>query len=291
MSKPIHLSPDDVLCDITRDSIFKAVFTRETPESQGALKFLVSAAIRQPVKVITVIANEPPVNDTRERQIRYDITVKFNDNQLGDVEMTVNPDKEEHKRQEYFLARLFATQEIKGKDRSYRDLRPTYQISLLGKGRIHDDDDLVHRFVYYDPEHNLSFKGLTVIIDIELEKAKKVAAEKTVPEMADIERWAVFFRYHLDPAKRELINEILEYEEGISMAAEGLLTVTQAERDAVRQISELKYELDMQSALVYAKEDGYEQAKKEAEKIIQRLERENEELRRRVAGSGPNTGL
>ncbi|MFP3042008.1 PD-(D/E)XK nuclease family transposase [Treponema primitia] len=171
--------------------------------------------------------------------------------------------------------------------------RPTYQISLIGKGRIYDDDDLVHRFIYYDPEHNLSFKGLTVIIDIELEKAEKVATEKSAHGMMDIEKWAVFFLYHRDLTKRDLINEILEYEEGISMATEELLTVTQAERDWVRRESELKFELDMQSRLTYAKEDGYELAKKEAEIIIQEKDgviqekdAEIQELRRLLAATG-----
>jgi predicted transposase/invertase (TIGR01784 family) len=261
--KRVQLRPEDNPLDITCDPVFKAVLTRETEESRNALRFLVSAIIRRPVTIISVIANEPPVNSANERQIRYDIAVKFNDGNLGNIEMTVNPKKYEHFRQEYHLAKLFTTQDIKGKDRDYSDLRPTWQISILGEN-LHVDHALVHQFQYYDSEHCLSFNGLTSIIDVELPKAEQFLT-KPVPEMTVIERWAVFFRFIQDPLHRDMINEILTYEEGISMVTAELLTVSQDEIMRARLNHELKNQLDYQSGMVSARRAGYKDAELEFE--------------------------
>ena len=106
---------------ICNDAVFKAIFTKNTPESRTALKSLLSAFLVKELYVLDVRANEPPINDLRDRQIRFDISVRFNDGELADVEMTVNPKKYESLRFEYYTARLLVDQNIKGQDRSYRD--------------------------------------------------------------------------------------------------------------------------------------------------------------------------
>ncbi|WP_010263284.1 hypothetical protein [Treponema primitia] len=189
--KRIQLRPEDDPLDITRDPVFKAVLTRETAESRSALRFLVSAVIQRPVTVVSVIANEPPVN-------------------------AVN---------------------------------------------------------YYDSEHNLPFNGLTSIIDVELPKAEQFLT-KPVPEMTVIERWAVFFRFIQDPTRRDLINEILNHEEGIAMATTELLTVSQDEIMRARLNHELKNQLDYQSGMVSARRAGYKDAELEYGGKIRALEQE-----------------
>ncbi|AEF86477.1 hypothetical protein TREPR_3299 [Treponema primitia ZAS-2] len=277
--KPIQIKAEDDLLDITRDPVFKAVLIRDSPGSRNALRCLVSAAIDQPVTVLSVTANEPPVNNLRDREIRYDIAVKFNDGSLGDIEMTLYPDTHEHLRQEYYLARLFTTQDIKGIEHHYKDLQPAWQISILGKN-IHNDQALVHRFRYYDQENNLSFNGLTAIINIELKKAEQFL-DKPIPAMTPIERWSVFFQYALDPERLDLINEILNYDEGVAMATAELLTVSEDERERARIEHELKNQLDWQSGMTNARlegeDTGYKLAKMEYDGIIQTLKAEREQ--------------
>jgi hypothetical protein len=70
------------------------------------------------------------------------------------------------------------------------------------------------------------------------------------------ELWGVFFQYLLDKSKRGIINEILELEEGIAMASEVLITITKEEREQAWLMSREKYELDTQSDLAYAKQEG-----------------------------------
>jgi len=72
----IQLSENDDPLDIRYDHIFKAVFTRETPASRRALSSLISALIEEAVTIENVIANEPPVNTTGEKRIRFDIACK-----------------------------------------------------------------------------------------------------------------------------------------------------------------------------------------------------------------------
>ena len=62
--------------------------------------------------------------------------------------------------------------------------------------------------------------------------------------------------YLTDKKKRRKINEIMEAEEGITMASEVLLTITRDEIEYARQMSKLKYELDTQSKLVHARREG-----------------------------------
>ena len=73
MKTKIYFSDEDEILDIRRDNVFKAVFTKETPESQGALSRLVSALIGYDVSIVTIFANEPPIESLHDRQVRFDI--------------------------------------------------------------------------------------------------------------------------------------------------------------------------------------------------------------------------
>ena len=103
------------------DNVFKAIFTRDTLESRGALECLLSAILMCKLAVLSITVNEPPVDNVNERQIRYDINCKFDDGELCNIEMTLNPDTYEPVRLEYYSSKLFTTQDIRGKNKSYKD--------------------------------------------------------------------------------------------------------------------------------------------------------------------------
>ncbi|MDR1148750.1 MAG: hypothetical protein LBK66_08975, partial [Spirochaetaceae bacterium] len=52
------------------------------------------------------------------------------------------------------------------------------------------------------------------------------------------------------------INEIIEFEEGIEMASEVLMTISRDDVERARLMSEYKYELDTQSRIAYAWQQG-----------------------------------
>ena len=186
----IYFSYDDDIINPCWDNVFKAVFTKETLESRGALEYLLSAILKRTLTVLNIIANEPPVDNLNERQIRYDINCKFADNELCNIEMSLNPDYHEPVRLEYYASKLFTSQDIRGKGRSYKDLKRSYQISLLVNAPIIKDDVFVHNFKYYDEENGISLNGKSHIITIELTKLEQTA-KKPVSEMTALERCAL----------------------------------------------------------------------------------------------------
>ena len=263
----MQFSKTDDLIDIRYDNVFKAVFTKNTPESQGALSRLVSTLIKRDISILTITTNEPPIENLRDRQIRFDINCKAESGELINVEMCLNPNPFEPVRLEYYSGKLFIRQDIKGKDKTFNDLKESYQIAILAKKSFFADDSVFHTFEYFDPEHNISLNGKSRIITVELSKLDKII-EKPVKDMSSAEHWAVFFQYLTDKAKREKINQIIEYQEGIAMASEALVTFTKDEIEYYHQISKEKYELDMQSKIVYAEQQARLEGEKKGEKKI-----------------------
>jgi hypothetical protein len=88
----MYFDDSDDPIDICLDNVFKAVFTRNTHASQGALSKLISALIGREVSIIAISANEPPIDNLRDRQIRFDINCKAENGELVNVEMSLNPD-------------------------------------------------------------------------------------------------------------------------------------------------------------------------------------------------------
>jgi predicted transposase/invertase (TIGR01784 family) len=258
--KRVYFTENDDPVDIRYDNVFKAIFTRNTPASQGALSKLVSALIGRELSIVAIAANEPPVDGLRDRQIRFDINCRAENDELVNVEMSLNPEAFEPVRLEFHAGKLFTGQDIRGKDKSFKNLKQTYQITILAKERFFQDEIILHTFEYYDPAHGVSLNGRSRIITLELSKVDKVV-EKPAKDMSALEHWGVFFRYLQDKSKRDKINEILELEEGIAMASEVLMNFTKDELEQIRLRSREKYELDTQSSLTYARQEGEQKSR------------------------------
>jgi len=249
--------------DLRYDIVFKAVFTRENQRSREALNGLLSACIGRRVSVLNLNANEPSPSSAWDKQIRFDIACRLESGELAEVEMTLHPSPSEPFREEYFVARLFVSQDIRGSREEYRELRNVYQINILANGIRYKDEELVHCFRFHDTEHDLSFKGRMHIITIELAKAEKLAREKAADVMGAAEAWAVFLRYHTEKAKRALVNEILRQREDIAMAGENALAFSKEELEYFRETSRLKYELDMNDLKARTRREGREEGRAE----------------------------
>jgi predicted transposase/invertase (TIGR01784 family) len=244
--------------DIRYDPVFKAVFTKDTAKSRGALSDLISALIGRVVVVDVITANEPALDNIRQRYLRFDVNCRADKGELINVEMSFHPRASEPLRLEYHTARLFTSQDIHGKDKSFHNLKETYQIAILANGKFFTDNNFSHSFLYYDPENRVSLGGKTKIITVELEKTKPIA-DKPVKNMTDAELWAVFINYLTDPGKRDKIIEIINHEEGIAMAVATLGTFTQNEIEYMRQTAEIMAELDYNTAIADATEKAKEQ--------------------------------
>ena len=251
----VQFSPQDDILDIRYDNVFKATFTKDTPNARVALADFISATIGVSVMVDAILQNEPAPEDIRDRQIRFDIHCRAKDGQLINVEMTMYPDQFEPLRIEFFTCKLHISQDIRGINSDYSNLKPTYHISILAKRNLVNDQHYYHRFGYYDSSVKLSLGGRTHIITIELAKADSIT-KKNVEDMCTMERWIAFLKYCSDQGKRDMVNKILKSEEGISMAAETLLTISKDENERARLLNEYRIILDYQSGLAYAKKLG-----------------------------------
>jgi predicted transposase/invertase (TIGR01784 family) len=250
---------DRAILDIRYDPVFKAVFTKETADSRGAFSHLISALIGRTVTIETITANEPPTGFLGQKKIRYDIACRSKNGEPVNVEMSFHPIEDELNRLEYFASRLFVGQDIQGIDKSYADLKGTYQISILAQKLFFSDKYLTHVFEFYDPQTQVSLDGKIRIITLELEKTA-VFVDKSVEEMTNAERWAAYFQYLTDEAKREKIKEIIDCEEGIAMATNTLCQVTADEEEYARLTSLMKGELDWRSSMKDAKCEGRNEA-------------------------------
>jgi predicted transposase/invertase (TIGR01784 family) len=258
----IYFTENDDIIDIRHDNVFKAVFTKNIPASQGALAKLVSALIGRELSIVAINVNEPPIDNLRDRQIRFDISCQAENGELVNVEMSLNPDAFEPVRLEFHAGKLFIGQDIRGADKSYKDLKQTYQITILAKECFFEDDISLHTFEYYDPAHNMPLNGRSRIITLELSKLDKIM-EKPIKDMNAPERWGAFFQYLPDKSKRGIINEIVACEEGIAMASEVLITISKDDVERAWLRSEEKYVLDTQSKLTYAKQEGIQEGMRE----------------------------
>jgi predicted transposase/invertase (TIGR01784 family) len=265
----IYFTENDDLLDIRNDNVFKAVFTKDMPESKKALGRLVSALIGREVTIDMITANEPPIDDLRDRQIRFDINCKAENGELVNVEMCLNPDPFEPVRLEYHAGKLFIGQDIRGKDKDYDDLKQAYQIAILANDHFFGDEIPLHAFEYFDPLHKVSLNGRSRIITLELSKLDKVV-EKPIRDMNAPERWGTFFQCLPDKSKRGMINEIIACEEGIAMASEVLITISKDEREQAWLRSREKYVLDTQSNLSYARKEGLQEGEQKGRTTIAR---------------------
>jgi hypothetical protein len=261
----------DRLIDLRYDKIFKAVFTRNTLASRSALKSLLETCLNRQLDIVTVIANEPAVQSETDRQIRYDIACSFNGGELADVEMTLWPRGTEPLRIEYYLSRLFVSQELSGSDKDFGGLKQCYQLSILGDN-LYRDNHALHYFEYYDPERKTAFGGRTAVVTLELKKLEHLV--ETPPEkMRGRERWGLFLRYAAEPERLVLINKLLETEEGIAMAGEAILELPQSQIEEIRQISRDKYIMDQRQA-----QYDFERMKEEREQVARELAQTAREL-------------
>jgi hypothetical protein len=177
---------------------------------------------------------------------------------------------------EHYALRAHLGQGSKGK--YYRELVPTYQVSVLNE-RMYPDDECLHEFLFYDPKRNMPFGGLVRIFTVELPKVETLARSKPAREMTSAERWAAYFLYNADESEfaRGLIEEIKREEEGIRMAVDVMHEYTADEKIYYRLLSEMKYEMDHRNRMLDAEERGEERGIQIGEERGRAEEREKAE--------------
>jgi predicted transposase/invertase (TIGR01784 family) len=250
-----ELSPEIDLIKPYLDSAFKDVFASATEEANIALCAFISAAIGEEVVSVNIQPNEPPVTFIQEKQIRYDISCKFNNGELANVEIQVQPVIGLPRRLAYYTSKLLVSQESKGQE--YIELHRAYQISILMGNGIFNDGHAIHCFELYDKEHNIELNGGIKIITGEVSKLKTTSAEA----LSKFEKWLVWFRDVANPKKRDMINKLIAEEVGIEMGTKTLLAFSQDEAKRLKAMQEEKILKDYNNDMCASKREGIEKGK------------------------------
>ena len=93
------------------------------------------------------------------------------------------------------------------------------------------------------------------VIYVELSKLNEII-KKSVDDMTDLEKWAVFFRYADIPEYREAVNRIIASKEALQMAGNLLMSVSKDELERAVFRSRRMYQSDLDSNIATAERRG-----------------------------------
>ena len=258
------------------DHIFKTLLTHH--DAGDALKGLISAILERTVESVQIRNNELPVTDDDEKTERLDVNCVIDDGDQVDVEMQasrrVELTDDEHRsfvnKSIYYLTDLHSSQKSKGV--RYRDMVRTYQVTFCDHNVFETWPDFISRFsLRRDTGEQLSDQINIAVI--ELNKLNKLL-NKPVEEMALLEEWSIFFKYAPDPKHRDLINNVINKNKGIAMAATLLMEISKDEHERARLRSRKMAETDRISDLLTAEARGEARGKEENQKeTLEKLEK------------------
>jgi predicted transposase/invertase (TIGR01784 family) len=242
------------------DRIFKLILT--SPEGKPALIDLISSTIMRPVVDVVVRNNELPSGDTDEKAERLDVNCKIEDGTQVDLEMQASRIEENpgsgHKNLKgksiYYLCDLHSSQPSKGL-RRYDKLAQTYQVTFCSYTVFSNLPDYVNSFSMRHDDNNELLSDAIHVIYVELSKLGDII-RKSVDDMTDLEKWALFFQYANIPEYRETVNRVIQSKEALQMAGNLLMSVSKDERERAVYRSRRMYQTDMQSNIATAEDRG-----------------------------------
>ena len=242
------------------DRVFKLILTNQ--EAKPVLIDLISSIIKRPVVDVEVRNNEIPPNDTQEKAERLDVNCRIDDGSQIDLEMQASRIQEESDgryqnlkgKSIYYLCDLHSSQPSKGV-RRYDRLARTYQVTFCSYTVFPERTQYVNSFSLRHDEDNELLSDAIQVVYVELSKLQEIM-EKSVDDMTDLEKWAVFFQYASEPTYRETVNEVIASKEVLQMAGNLLMSISQDERERAVFRSRRMYQTDMQSNLATAEDRG-----------------------------------
>ena len=250
------------------NGVFQAILT--LPEAYAALVGTVATYIELPVKSVTLRNNDAPARDRKAKREQYDIncSVDIGKGDQCNLEIQANPMKgdsnvNEHRnirwRSVYNLCHLHANQP--GRGVRYGNFVRSYQIMLCHYKVFAFDNQLVERFTFRNQRGNELCEATTSIF-VDLTMAKEIA-NKPVAEMSDAEAWSVFFSLGNDPRYNEVIVGLTKMEEGIAVAYNALLNISQDADERARFHSRMMWLQDREHEQAVAREEGFEKGREE----------------------------
>ena len=242
------------------DRVFKLLLT--SPDSKPVLIDLISAIIGQKVSNVEVRNNEVPPEDTDEKAERLDVNCVTDDGSQVDLEMQASRIEEvsdgNHQNLKgksiYYLCDLHSSQSAKGK-RRYDKLARTYQVTFCSYTVFPERVDYLNTYKLCNVQDGELLSDAIQIVYVELSKLKEII-KKSVSDMTDMEKWAVFFQYASEPTERATVNKVIESKEALQMAGDLLMSISKDERERAVFRSRRMYQTDLASNLATAEDRG-----------------------------------
>jgi predicted transposase/invertase (TIGR01784 family) len=257
------------------DRIFKLLLS--APDAKPALISLIHAITNRPVVDVTVRNNEPPKGDTDEKAERLDVNCVVEGGSQIDLEMQASRIREDagdgHNnlvgKSIYYICDLHASQSSRGK--KYSRLARSYQVTFCMYNIFPKRKEFVNPFSFrHDTDYGLLSNALQIVF-VELNKLKETV-KKPVSEMTELEKWSVFLKYADNPDYRKAVNEIIESEGGIKVAATSLMKVSKDDRERAIQRSRRMYQTDLESNMLTAESNGIKKGLKQAKAERKKLQ-------------------
>lgn len=256
MENTFFIPKDQNLLDPTLDSTFKTLFTKSSQGSKHALKSLVRAITGFEPSDVQVINNELPKEYFYAKDIRLDLQCKMTDGSRIDIEMQTCPDGDNLAlRSLYYACRMVSGLDTKGE--TYQELSKVYQVMFTDFRMFKESDDYLQRFTLKNDA--LELCDNLQIIFIQMPLFKDMGKEN----FTDMEKWIIFLKESTNKDKRDLLNSIIESDEGIREAGEILMTISAEEREWALQEMRFKGKRDYESGLLAAKREGIAEGKME----------------------------
>ena len=242
------------------DRVFKLILT--PLDAKPVLIDLVSSIIKRPVLDVEVRNNDIPPSDTEEKAERLDVNCRIDDGSQIDLEMQASRIQEDSDgryqnlkgKSIYYLCDLHSSQPSRGV-RRYDRLSRTYQVTFCSYTVFPNRSDYVNSFSLRHDEDNELLSDAIQVVYVELSKLQEIM-KKSVDDMTDLEKWAVFFQYASEPNHRETVNKVIASKEVLQMAGNRLMSISQDERERAVFRSRRMFQTDMQSNYATVRDRG-----------------------------------
>ena len=236
------------LLPLTSDLVFKAVYGRNTEASNAALTALLNRLLEKDKDPIVWVRCENPFSYKTyqgEKEIIMDIKVQLSSGQLLDLEMQVDHLDSYINRSIFYMGKLINESLESGED--YDKMKETIVISIVNRTLFPQYKKAFSTYCLKEDEENHKLSEITRIHFLELGKIN--VAEKSINEMTLHERLGVYFKYAADESKRELIDQLLEYEAEVIDLTKPILEEISAEKE-LRELEEARrrYRYDVNTA-------------------------------------------
>ncbi|MDJ0842135.1 MAG: Rpn family recombination-promoting nuclease/putative transposase [Acidobacteriota bacterium] len=274
MSKPI---------DLTVDYAFRRTFA--TPGNEHLLMALLNAVFSCYDIVLKKVIIVNPFHDKEfeeDKETVVDVKATDSKGRQLHVEMQLTGHSWLHARIMYTWADIYCKELEEGQE--YDELDPVFSVWILGKKMFPGSDALHHRFIMYDPDHEVTLTDHCAIHTLELPKCPR---EDTIE--SDLERWVYTLEHskHIDPANppeilhKPEIMEVMHMLNNISKkkedywAYQGRVNARRdrnAERkDFQRAIEAERKKTEAERRKVQAERKKVEAERKEKEAALQRI--------------------